>query len=72
MGPNTHENQLHFDIIIVGTGFGGLYALHKFRDHLKLRARVFEKECGVGNPHPHPQAIYSHNLWTILQWQQQD
>jgi cyclohexanone monooxygenase len=35
------------DAIIVGAGFGGLYALHRLRQ-LGLRARVFERGDGVG------------------------
>src|SRR5919201_6609944 len=35
------------DAIIVGAGFGGLYALHRLRQ-LGLRTRVFERGAGVG------------------------
>jgi len=36
-----------YDAVIVGAGFGGLYALHRLRE-LGLRARVFEIGDGVG------------------------
>jgi len=37
-----------FDTVIVGAGFAGLYALHKFRDRLGLSARVIEAGDDVG------------------------
>ena len=36
------------DIAIIGAGFSGLYMLHRARDILGLRARVFERGDGVG------------------------
>ena len=36
-----------FDVIVVGAGFGGLYALHRFRG-MGLSVRVFEAGSGVG------------------------
>ncbi len=36
------------DAIVVGAGFAGLYALHKLRDGLGLRVRVYEAGDGVG------------------------
>jgi len=40
----------HYDIdaVVIGAGFAGLYALHKLRDDLNLRVRVFEAGDGVG------------------------
>jgi len=38
----------HYDAIIVGAGFGGLYALKKLRDDLRLKVRLFDKASGVG------------------------
>ena len=29
-----NERNTHFDAIVVGAGFGGLYMLHKLRDEL--------------------------------------
>ncbi len=37
----------HFDAVVVGAGFAGLYALHRLRG-LGLSARVFEAGDGVG------------------------
>ncbi len=37
----------HFDAIVVGAGFSGLYALHRLRD-LGLGVRVFEQGSAVG------------------------
>ncbi|HEY5679099.1 MAG TPA: NAD(P)/FAD-dependent oxidoreductase [Pseudomonadales bacterium] len=36
------------DVAIVGAGFSGLYMLHRVRDVLKLKTRVFEAADGVG------------------------
>ncbi len=36
------------DVVVVGAGFAGLYALHKFRDKLDLSVRVFEAGADVG------------------------
>ncbi|MBV9504407.1 MAG: NAD(P)/FAD-dependent oxidoreductase [Acidobacteriia bacterium] len=37
----------HFDVVIVGAGFAGLYALHRLRS-LGFSARVYEAASGVG------------------------
>jgi len=37
-----------FDAVVIGAGFAGLYALHKLRDDLEMRVRVFEAGDGVG------------------------
>ena len=37
-----------FDAIVIGTGFGGIYMLHKLRNELGLTTRAFEKGGGVG------------------------
>ncbi|GAA4891687.1 flavin-containing monooxygenase [Actinomycetospora straminea] len=36
------------DAVIIGAGFSGLYMLHKLRNEMGLRARVFETGEGVG------------------------
>jgi len=41
-------NEQHFDAIVIGAGFGGLYALKKLRDDLGLKVRVYDKAGGVG------------------------
>jgi cyclohexanone monooxygenase len=42
------DDQFDFDVVVIGAGFSGLYALHKLRDDLGLRVRVFEAGDGVG------------------------
>src|SRR5215218_8937604 len=42
------DDQFDFDAVVIGAGFSGLYALHKLRDDLHLRVRVFEAADGVG------------------------
>jgi cyclohexanone monooxygenase len=41
-------NEKHFDAVVVGAGFGGIYALHKLRNEQGLRVRAFEKGGGIG------------------------
>ncbi|KDE14662.1 MULTISPECIES: NAD(P)/FAD-dependent oxidoreductase [Rhodococcus] len=36
------------DVVVVGAGFAGLYALHKLRDTMNLAVRVFEAGADVG------------------------
>jgi cation diffusion facilitator CzcD-associated flavoprotein CzcO len=38
----------HFDAIVIGAGFAGLYQLHSLRDRLGLKVRVLEAGSGVG------------------------
>lgn len=37
-----------YDAIVIGAGFAGMYLLHRLRDDLGLRVRVFERGGGVG------------------------
>ena len=41
---STHD----FDALIIGSGFGGLYALHHLRDNLNLKVRAYDAAAGVG------------------------
>ncbi|MGA6222080.1 flavin-containing monooxygenase [Streptomyces umbrinus] len=41
------KSTKHFDVVIVGAGFAGMYMLHKSRE-LGLTARVYEAGGGVG------------------------
>jgi cyclohexanone monooxygenase len=41
------SQESHFDVVIVGAGFAGLYMLHSLR-RLGLRVRVYEAGGGVG------------------------
>lgn len=45
---NALDPTLDFDAIVIGAGISGLYQLHKLRDQLGLRVRVFETGTGVG------------------------
>ena len=36
------------DVVVIGAGFAGLYALYRFRDVLGLNVRVMETGDGVG------------------------
>ena len=40
--------ELDVDALIVGAGFGGVYMLHKLRDTLGLRTKVFEAGRDIG------------------------
>ena len=37
-----------YDAIVIGSGFGGLYALHHLRDKMGLSVRAFDGASGVG------------------------
>ncbi|MFC5752414.1 flavin-containing monooxygenase [Actinomadura rugatobispora] len=37
-----------YDAIVIGAGFGGMYALHRLRDDLGMRVRVYERGTDVG------------------------
>jgi cyclohexanone monooxygenase len=39
---------LHFDAIVIGAGFAGIYMLHKLRNELGLSVRSFDRAGGVG------------------------
>jgi cation diffusion facilitator CzcD-associated flavoprotein CzcO/acetyl esterase/lipase len=40
--------RIDHDVIVIGAGFGGLYAVHKLRDELGLRVQGFEAAQGPG------------------------
>ncbi|SFP32962.1 flavin-containing monooxygenase [Actinomadura madurae] len=44
--PNT--DQPDYDVIVVGAGFAGIYAIHKFRDQLGLRVHAYDVAADVG------------------------
>jgi len=46
--PGSTDQDVDVDAVIIGAGFSGLYMLHKLRDEMGLRARVFETGKGVG------------------------
>lgn len=39
---------MDYDAIVIGAGFGGLYALKRLRDDLKLNTHLFEQGSGIG------------------------
>lgn len=43
------SQETHLDAIVIGAGFGGLYALKKLRDELKLKVKAFDKASDVGD-----------------------
>src|SRR4051794_9644888 len=47
MGDGMSERTANFDVIVVGAGMAGLYALHRLRG-LGLSVRVFEASDGIG------------------------
>jgi cation diffusion facilitator CzcD-associated flavoprotein CzcO len=44
----TNTEPASYDAIVIGAGFGGLYALHRLRDELGLSVRAFDAAGGVG------------------------
>jgi len=41
-------DNTQYDALIIGSGFGGLYALHHLRDKMGLKVRAFDGAGGVG------------------------
>ncbi|MFL1397087.1 flavin-containing monooxygenase [Acinetobacter baumannii] len=41
------SQKMDFDAIVIGGGFGGLYAVKKLRDELKLKVQAFDKATDV-------------------------
>ncbi len=44
----TNSSSQHFDALIIGAGFAGMYQLHLLREKLGLNVRVLETGDGVG------------------------
>lgn len=42
------SDSVDVDVVVIGAGFSGLYALHKIRDGLGLSVQSFEEADGVG------------------------
>ncbi|MGM0904490.1 MAG: flavin-containing monooxygenase [Bacillota bacterium] len=42
------EKEVDFDAVVVGAGFGGLYAVHKLRNELGLTVRAYDNGSDVG------------------------
>ena len=47
-GPAGTSTGGDYDAIVIGAGFGGLYALHHLRDQMGLSVRAFDGASGVG------------------------
>ena len=45
---NEETRDMHFDALIIGAGFSGLYQLHRLRDDLGLNTAILEQGKGVG------------------------
>src|SRR5712664_3540480 len=45
---NSPVAKTDYDAIVIGTGFAGIYMVHKLRNELGLRVRAFDKAGGVG------------------------
>lgn len=43
-----NEQRLDFDAVVVGAGFGGLYAVYKLRDELGLKVQAYDNGSDVG------------------------
>jgi cation diffusion facilitator CzcD-associated flavoprotein CzcO len=46
--PNSRANGLDLDVLVVGAGFTGLYAVHKARDLMGLKVQAFDTADDVG------------------------
>ncbi len=46
--PDDTGNTKNLDVLVIGAGFAGLYALHRFRNEQGLNVRVLEAADGVG------------------------
>jgi cyclohexanone monooxygenase len=46
--PGAAPDDAQYDAIVIGAGFGGLYALHHLRDKMGLSVRAFDGASGVG------------------------
>lgn len=42
------NSAFHHDVIVVGAGFAGIYAIHKFRDQMGLKVQGFDAAGDVG------------------------
>ena len=45
---DSYDDNLDLDVLCIGAGFAGVYLLHRLRDELGLKVKVFEagKELG--------------------------
>ena len=54
---DSYDDNLECDVLIVGAGFGGVYLMHRLRDELGLKCKIYEagSELGYG---PHIQTMF--------------
>lgn len=45
---DSYDDNLDLDVLIVGAGFAGVYLLHRFREELGLKVKVFEAGSDLG------------------------
>ena len=45
---DSYDDNLNLDVLIVGAGFGGVYLLHRLRDELGLKCKVYEAGTDLG------------------------
>lgn len=45
---DSYEDNLNVDVLIVGAGFAGVYLLHRLRDELGLKVKVYEAGKDLG------------------------
>ncbi len=45
--PNANRSLEHYDVVVIGAGFGGMYALHHLRS-MGLSVHLYEGAAGVG------------------------
>jgi UDP-galactopyranose mutase len=45
---DSYEDNLDVDVLIVGAGFAGVYLLHRLRDELGLKVKVYEAGKDLG------------------------
>lgn len=73
--------NLELDALIIGAGFSGIYILHKLRDEMNMRVKIFEASSDIGgtwnnNRYPgarvdSPVPLYGYTLpkvWTDWIW----
>ena len=87
MAPNSSlsngTTNLELDALIIGAGFSGIYTLHKLRDEMNMKVKVFEAASDIGgtwnnNRYPgarvdSPAPLYAYTLpkvWRDWNWTQ--
>ena len=45
---DSYEDNLDVDVLIIGAGFAGVYLLHRLRDELGLKVKIYEAGKDLG------------------------